>query len=130
MGNGSGNNYWPSLRDLADRFPDERVHADQLVPILLDGPFVKPNDEPRTFPLFDVEPSRRSPFHLSADDFREAMSRARPDNAPYLDAVAAARRGFADAEKQLGGPVYLAETVTEFDADGYRLRFVYKRKAI
>lgn len=82
----------------------------------------------KTFPLFDAQPDRRLPFQLSAEDVREAMALARPDNGPYLRAVAAARQGYADAEKALGGPVYLAETIPEFDADGYRLRFVFKRK--
>lgn len=85
-------------------------------------------DDKRIFPLFDATPDRRLPFQLSAEDVREAMAQARPDNKPYLDAVAACRAGFSKAEKELGGPVYLAETVTEFDADGYRMRFVFKRK--
>lgn len=88
-----------------------------------------PDYKNRTFPMFEVKPDRRFPFTLSAEDVREAMAHARPDNGPYLAAVAACRRGYAEAEKELGGPVYLAETVSEFDADGYRLRFVFRRKA-
>lgn len=85
-------------------------------------------DDKRIFPLFDAVSDRKLPFQLSADDVREALSITRPDNAMYLATVAAARRGYTEAEKALGGPVYLAETVPEFDADGYRLRFVFKRK--
>lgn len=82
--------------------------------------------------LFDDQPGMRvraSPFELRPEDVREALELAKPDHGAYLATVAAARKGFADAEAALGGPVYLHEVVDEISpAGGYVKRFIFRRK--
>ena len=87
------------------------------------------SNTPSMFPEYPDDPNEKPQLKWDFAAIKDAVLFDKPDNSPYLRAVEAARKGYAEAEIALGGPVYLHETRNEFDADGYRMVFVYRRKS-
>lgn len=86
-------------------------------------------DDKRIFPLFDAAPDRKLPFQLSAEDVREAMTLAKPDNGPYLRAVSHMREAYQQAEDYLGGPVEVVSDVREWVNSDWVVTFKFRRKS-
>jgi hypothetical protein len=64
----------------------------------------------------------------AAVDYSDLLREQRPDHSPYLKSMATMRKEALDAERALGGPVYISDQRTRQAADSYAVTFTFRRR--